>query len=95
MPATIALDGNYWKVTLLSSCFFRSAQSPNVNDWQIGGRCNSSYLKATGTGSSAPASGNGCYTDGGQTAWISRYLTPGTTTSTSIDYIYLKFCCSS
>jgi hypothetical protein len=64
-----------------------------VNDWQIGGRYNNSYLKATATGSSAPASGNGAYTDGGQTAWISRWLTPGDNTTTAISYIYLKFCC--
>jgi hypothetical protein len=96
MPATVALDGDYWKVTLNSDCFFQTAISPNTKDWQIGGRYNTSYLKATDTGSSAPASGNGCYTDGGTTGWIAKTDPPNKTTDKiDIDYIYLKFCCNS
>lgn len=84
----------YRKITLGANCTFSSSTT-----WQIGGRYNDSYLEVgvADTCTSAPAwnSGSaGCYDADTNTAWISAYLTPGDRGSTGIDYVYLKFCCS-
>ena len=102
MPASVSVEGNYYKVTLKSTCFFSSATTTNPNDWQIGGRYGGTtgspgndYLKALTTGSSAPVNNSaGCYENGGQHGWISKnYPTP--TDSEGAVFLYVKFCCSS
>lgn len=95
MPV-VSTVGNYYEVTLPSGCWFSS-----TTDWQIGGRYETAsgqcpgdvYLKVAGaTCSGVPSSGNGCFVNGGNQAWIlKRYPS----TSRDLCYIYLKFCCAS
>ncbi|MFA5885340.1 MAG: hypothetical protein WDA60_15925 [Acidimicrobiia bacterium] len=96
-----SLGGNvaYRKVTLASGCYFTSATS-----WQIGGRYEPGdpgtiWKEASSSCASGPIGGNvqGCYTEGGSTAWILAFADGlvDTTPEDDINYVYLKFCCSS
>lgn len=89
----------YRRVTLPTGCSFSSSTG-----WQIGGRYEpgdpgSIWYQASTSCVSGPTGGTsiGCYQEGGNQAWIISYADALTSASprNDLNYIYLKFCCSS
>jgi hypothetical protein len=75
-------------------CNFSSATG-----WQIGGRYEpgspgSNFIQASGACSGGPTGGsNGCYDATAKTAWIPAFYAGNS--GDSLNYIYLKYCCTS
>jgi len=96
---TLGANVAYQKIVLPAGCYFSS-----TTGWQIGGRYGPGdpgnlWLQASSACASGPVGGTsvGCYTEGGNTAWILKYQDGRTSTSPTrlINYVYLKYCCDS
>jgi len=86
---------SYWKVQWSGgTCGFSAA-----TDWQLGGRYGpgspgSQFIKTATSCSGGPSGGsNGCYDIATNTGWIPKYFSGSS--GDAINYIYLKFCCTS